>query len=83
MAFFGFLGLSALAFCATRAVAVVGIWLFVRAGRPAEVGQLGIVDPEHRMIGLHLYDGLFKARVSRHARARARESALPHARAAL
>lgn len=22
--------------------------------------QIGIVDPEYRLIGLHLYDGLFK-----------------------
>jgi DNA damage-binding protein 1 len=31
-----------------------------RIGRPTELGQIGIVDPECRMIGLHLYDGLFK-----------------------
>lgn len=31
-----------------------------RIGRPTEQGQIGIVDPECRMIGLHLYDGLFK-----------------------
>lgn len=24
------------------------------------VVQIGIVDPEYRLIGLHLYDGLFK-----------------------
>lgn len=31
-----------------------------RVGRPVEVGQRGIVDPQCRLIGLHLYDGLFK-----------------------
>jgi DNA damage-binding protein 1 len=31
-----------------------------RVGRPVEVGQIGLVDPEVRLIGLHLYDGLFK-----------------------
>eukprot|EP00026_Physarum_polycephalum_P001286 Phypoly_transcript_01287.p1 GENE.Phypoly_transcript_01287~~Phypoly_transcript_01287.p1 ORF type:complete len:1113 (+),score=155.47 Phypoly_transcript_01287:258-3341(+) len=31
-----------------------------RIARPADVGQIGIIDPECRMIGLHLYDGLFK-----------------------
>lgn len=31
-----------------------------RIGRPTENGQIGIVDPEARMLGLHLYDGLFK-----------------------
>ncbi|CAN0264375.1 unnamed protein product [Lampetra planeri] len=31
-----------------------------RIGRPSETGIIGIVDPESRMIGLRLYDGLFK-----------------------
>uniref|UniRef100_A0A8C2CB00 Damage-specific DNA binding protein 1 n=1 Tax=Cyprinus carpio TaxID=7962 RepID=A0A8C2CB00_CYPCA len=31
-----------------------------RIGRPSETGVIGIVDPECRMIGLRLYDGLFK-----------------------
>ena len=31
-----------------------------RIGRPTERGQIGIIDPECRVIGLHLYDGLFK-----------------------
>ena len=31
-----------------------------RVGRPSETGIIGIVDPECRMIGLRLYDGLFK-----------------------
>ena len=31
-----------------------------RVGRPVENGQIGIIDPWCRMIGLHLYDGLFK-----------------------
>lgn len=31
-----------------------------KIGRPADFGQLGLIDPECRMIGLHLYDGLFK-----------------------
>ncbi|XP_046898139.1 DNA damage-binding protein 1 [Hypomesus transpacificus] len=31
-----------------------------RIGRPSETGIIGIVDPECRMIGLRLYDGLFK-----------------------
>eukprot|EP00894_Picocystis_sp_ML_P001100 jgi/Pico_ML_1/51617/g2612.t1 len=31
-----------------------------KIGKPADNGQIGIVDPECRMIGLHLYDGTFK-----------------------
>eukprot|EP00898_Chlorokybus_atmophyticus_P002114 jgi/Chlat1/2903/Chrsp2S04662 len=31
-----------------------------RLGRPTDNGQIGIIDPECRIIGLHLYDGLFK-----------------------
>ncbi|XP_038067172.1 DNA damage-binding protein 1-like [Patiria miniata] len=31
-----------------------------RIGRPSETGLIGIVDPECRVIGLRLYDGLFK-----------------------
>jgi hypothetical protein len=31
-----------------------------RVGRQVEAGQRGIVDPQCRLIGLHLYDGLFK-----------------------
>jgi hypothetical protein len=31
-----------------------------QVGRPCDNGQIGIVDPQCRMIGLHLYDGLFK-----------------------
>ena len=31
-----------------------------RIGRPTEQGQIGIIDPECRMIGLHLYERLFK-----------------------
>ncbi len=31
-----------------------------RIGRPTDSGQVGIIDPDNRMIGLHLYDGLFK-----------------------
>ena len=31
-------------------------------GRPVDNGQIGVVDPECRLIGLHLYDGLFKVR---------------------
>ena len=31
-----------------------------RIGRPTDGGQVGIIDPDCRMIGLHLYDGLFK-----------------------
>lgn len=31
-----------------------------RIGRPTDNGQIGIVDPGSRLIGLHLYDGLFK-----------------------
>ncbi len=27
-----------------------------------ELGQRGIVDPKCRLIGLHLYDGLFKVK---------------------
>jgi Mono-functional DNA-alkylating methyl methanesulfonate N-term len=32
-----------------------------RVGRPCGNGQIGIIDPGCRLIGLHLYDGLFKA----------------------
>lgn len=40
-------------------------WNFVycdqdRIGRPSETGIIGIIDPQCRMIGLRLYDGLFK-----------------------
>jgi DNA damage-binding protein 1 len=31
-----------------------------KIGRAVDGGQIGIIDPETRMIGLHLYDGLFK-----------------------
>lgn len=31
-----------------------------KIGTPATRGPIGIVDPECRMIGLHLYNGLFK-----------------------
>ncbi|KAM5587538.1 hypothetical protein ABKV19_006127 [Rosa sericea] len=31
-----------------------------RIGRPTDSGQIGIIDPDCRLIGLHLYDGLFK-----------------------
>ena len=31
-------------------------------GRPVDNGQIGVVDPDTRLIGLHLYDGLLKAR---------------------
>ena len=31
-----------------------------RIGRASETGIIGIVDPQCRMIGLRLYDGLFK-----------------------
>ena len=31
-----------------------------RIGRPAETGIIGIIDPSCRVIGLRLYNGLFK-----------------------
>ncbi|CAI0545441.1 unnamed protein product [Linum tenue] len=31
-----------------------------RIGRPTDNAQIGIIDPDCRLIGLHLYDGLFK-----------------------
>lgn len=31
-----------------------------KVGRRADSGQIALVEPNHRMIGLHLYDGLFK-----------------------
>ncbi|KAG1661544.1 DNA damage-binding protein 1 [Nymphon striatum] len=31
-----------------------------RIGRPSETGSIGIIDPECRVIGLRLYNGLFK-----------------------
>ena len=33
-----------------------------KVGRPADNGQLGVIEPGCQMIGLHLYDGLFKVR---------------------
>ena len=35
-----------------------------RIGRPAETGIIGIVDPSCRVIGLRLYNGLFKVSVT-------------------
>jgi hypothetical protein len=34
--------------------------VYDRIGRPSDTGHIGIVDPETRLIGLHMYDGLFK-----------------------
>ena len=31
-----------------------------RIGRPSETGIIGVIDPLCRVIGLRLYDGLFK-----------------------
>jgi DNA damage-binding protein 1 len=31
-----------------------------RNGRLADVGQIAIIDPDTKLIGLHLYDGHFK-----------------------
>lgn len=31
-----------------------------RIGKPSETGILAVIDPKARMIGLRLYDGLFK-----------------------
>jgi hypothetical protein len=31
-----------------------------RVGRQVELGQRGLVDPQQRLIGLHIYDGLLK-----------------------
>ncbi|XP_022727310.1 DNA damage-binding protein 1a isoform X2 [Durio zibethinus] len=31
-----------------------------RIGRPTDNGQIGVIEPDCRLIGLHLYDGLFK-----------------------
>lgn len=31
-----------------------------KVGQPSETGQIGIVDPQCRMIGMHAYNGLFK-----------------------
>eukprot|EP01135_Chromosphaera_perkinsii_P006121 Nk52_evm1s407 gene=Nk52_evmTU1s407 len=31
-----------------------------RIGRPIDNGHIGVIDPDCRMFGLHLYDGLFK-----------------------
>ena len=33
-----------------------------KVGRPVDAGMAGIIDPGCRMIGLHMYDGLFKVR---------------------
>lgn len=31
-----------------------------RIGKPSETGIIGVIDPEARVIGLKLYEGLFK-----------------------
>lgn len=31
-----------------------------RIGKPCETGMIGVIDPEARVIGLKLYEGLFK-----------------------
>jgi DNA damage-binding protein 1 len=31
-----------------------------RIGKPSETGIIGIIDPDARIIGLRLYEGLFK-----------------------
>lgn len=31
-----------------------------RIGKPSETGIIGLIDPEARVIGLKLYEGLFK-----------------------
>eukprot|EP00873_Tetraselmis_striata_P003032 jgi/Tetstr1/423296/TSEL_013995.t1 len=55
-------------------------------GRPADSGQLGMVDPDCRMIGLHLYEGLLKvgatlfrvaAEPERRRRKRGQEGVIP------
>ncbi len=33
-----------------------------KVGRPCEVGQIGLIDPDSRLIVLHLYDGNVKVR---------------------
>ena len=33
-----------------------------KVGRPADNGMLGFIEPSCQMIGLHLYDGLFKVK---------------------
>ena len=30
------------------------------SGRPTDSGQIGVLDPDCRLIGLYLYEGLFK-----------------------
>ena len=37
-----------------------------KTGRPIDDGQIGIIDINQRMIGLHMYDGLFKVRLAAH-----------------
>eukprot|EP00126_Sphaerothecum_destruens_P012593 Sdes_comp21582_c0_seq1m20185 len=34
--------------------------LIDRIGRPADAGHIGTVDPDCRLVGMHLYDGLLK-----------------------
>ena len=31
-----------------------------RVGRATDTGQIGVIDPEHRLIGFHFYDGVFQ-----------------------
>jgi hypothetical protein len=39
---------------------VLAIPLQHKIGRVTDVGQIGIVDPKCRVIGLHAYDGIFQ-----------------------
>lgn len=34
-------------------------------GRPSETGMIAIIDPECKLIGLRLVDGLFKVRLNK------------------
>ena len=35
-------------------------------GRPVEHGQIGIIDPDCRVIGVQMYDGLLKVSIDLH-----------------
>lgn len=35
-----------------------------KVGRPCEVGQIAVIDPECRLIGMHVYNGRFKVCIS-------------------
>ena len=50
--------------CAGELVTRANVDVVDRIGRKATNGPIGIIDPECRLIGLHLYDGLLKVKLA-------------------